>query len=1308
MGYLDYAGLQHLWDKLKEKFAPKSHSHDDRYYTESEMDGKLNSKVNNNEAGANGLLSKLTTSWTATPTDNTYVIRQDTGGGNQFGRVKFSTIWNYIKGKADGTYQPKGNYAASGHTHDDRYYTESEMNAKLSKKAENIVLASDTNLNNITTPGFYSCGGGNKITNKPNNIDAIGLIVTHNASGNYYTQILTTSSNANTYRRTCLNGSWSGWTQDKYTDTNTWRGIQNNLTSDSTSDSLSAAQGKVLKGLVDGKAPNEHTHQYLSLYGARPANINFTKSTNGTGAMFHFVATSSTKTGKPPADSSILQLNWDNSSGWDSQLALSTTANPHVYYRNQQNGTWGNWSTLLDNLNYTDYAAKKEHTHTKSQITDFPASLKNPTALTIQTNGTTAAIYDGSAAKTVNITKGNIGLGNVDNTADKNKSVASAAKLTTARTVSGGFDITLSFNYDGSGNSTANIGFYSCKHSIGNTNNYPFHRFARLDTNKGAWVDKSITFLISQDYSGGGYGICRLVYRSNADSGSASVDAQWLVRKGFSVDTIQVAIKTDKTNGAYCDAFYKSSGTYMGVVIRAIASGGRSTSGRTWTLVDSNEVGGTTATDKKTSSECWKTIADAGTDLHKQSYSASAPAKDEGYVASAGSANTSSSCTGNSVSATKLTSSAGSATQPVYFNDGKPVAGTYTLGDASSKTVRTLGAVGNTGWTNKTTDDKYVPTMSFMAYWNGAYSSTSSNLQYCDRGRFGTIVTKNTGDYAVAGHTHLNGTKSGAVDWNTFITYGVYKIQNCTMDNARHAPPDEYAFGILQVLDSENNGGEKRIIQIYWPHSTAKGNHLWYRMHNSSDINAGWSGWTQIKKKPDTAGYADSAGSVAWGNVSGKPSSYPPSSHSHAYLPLGGGTMTGNITFSGIGNTNTSNRISWNGSTDGADIYYQTTNGDQGNLVLNLRDDSNCYLRIAQNGTFKSYFSPDDGNFHGNVNGTADKANSVDWSKVQNKPSSYTPASHTHNYAGSTSAGGAAISANALNPTVTLTGGDGNVTGYRLIGQVSIGQWGNYRCVMLVNSRHQGAGLVTVTIGNNTNSITQNNAYAEIKYWGPTSSGSVISSSSYQVYISSDGKIGYLFWQYYDYSPCVVRVLGSDFTISNGTWMTGIGSGYGKCVATTQINAASTANNATYSTYVKDISNSSDTTFAYSKPGMNYGDYTWLAGWNGYELRAVNKNQFATAGQGVTASGKTGAGIYYVRFGNGTQMCWGFYKESDHSGSTSFPVAFNNSQYSLSLTVTVSSNNAPYITGRSTTGFSYARHGTSYNDIQWIAVGTWK
>lgn len=47
--------------------------------------------------------------------------------------------------------------------------------------------------------------------------------------------------------------------------------------------------------------------------------------------------------------------------------------------------------------------------------------------------------------------------------------------------------------------------------------------------------------------------------------------------------------------------------------------------------------------------------------------------------------------------------------------------------------------------------------------------------------------------------------------------------------------------------------------------------------------------------------------------------------------------------------------------------------------------------------------------------------------------------------------------------------------------------------------------------------------------------------------------------------------------------------------------------------YVKDISNGTNTTFAYSKARMNYADFTWLAGWNGYELRAVNKSLFAQA-----------------------------------------------------------------------------------------------
>jgi len=38
------------------------------------------------------------------------------------------------------------------------------------------------------------------------------------------------------------------------------------------------------------------------------------------------------------------------------------------------------------------------------------------------------------------------------------------------------------------------------------------------------------------------------------------------------------------------------------------------------------------------------------------------------------------------------------------------------------------------------------------------------------------------------------------------------------------------------------------------------------------------------------------------------------------------------------------------------------------------------------------------------------------------------------------------------------------------------------------------------------------------------------------------------------------------------------------------------------------VDGTSTMTSAYNKAGLNYSDYTWLAGWNGYELRAVNKS----------------------------------------------------------------------------------------------------
>ena len=46
---------------------------------------------------------------------------------------------------------------------------------------------------------------------------------------------------------------------------------------------------------------------------------------------------------------------------------------------------------------------------------------------------------------------------------------------------------------------------------------------------------------------------------------------------------------------------------------------------------------------------------------------------------------------------------------------------------------------------------------------------------------------------------------------------------------------------------------------------------------------------------------------------------------------------------------------------------------------------------------------------------------------------------------------------------------------------------------------------------------------------------------------------------------------------------------------------------------IKDAGDSRTLTAAYSKNGLNYGDYSWLAAWNGNELRAVAKSQFAAS-----------------------------------------------------------------------------------------------
>jgi hypothetical protein len=58
-------------------------------------------------------------------------------------------------------------------------------------------------------------------------------------------------------------------------------------------------------------------------------------------------------TSKPPSDAHVLHFAWDNTGGWESQLAVSTSQTPDVYIRGQASKTWGDWITLLSSENCT-------------------------------------------------------------------------------------------------------------------------------------------------------------------------------------------------------------------------------------------------------------------------------------------------------------------------------------------------------------------------------------------------------------------------------------------------------------------------------------------------------------------------------------------------------------------------------------------------------------------------------------------------------------------------------------------------------------------------------------------------------------------------------------------------------------------------------------------------------------------------------------------------------------------------------------------------------------------------------------------
>ena len=214
-------------------------------------------------------------------------------------------------------------YSKLGHTHDDRYCTESEMDTKLADKVDLSADGVSKAINQLTIG-----------TDAPSDADY------------YVSQYATGGTTHTSYHRRPMSALWS---YIKSKADSVYSALGHKHTKSEITDfpaSLPANGGDA-----------DHATR-LVCEEKRPTSANKASSSDRVGMMEMFIASSSMTTGKPRADAKILQMNWDNTSGWDSQLAMINSGT--LQHRNMSNGKWQNWKTVLDSSNYSKQMSLEE------------------------------------------------------------------------------------------------------------------------------------------------------------------------------------------------------------------------------------------------------------------------------------------------------------------------------------------------------------------------------------------------------------------------------------------------------------------------------------------------------------------------------------------------------------------------------------------------------------------------------------------------------------------------------------------------------------------------------------------------------------------------------------------------------------------------------------------------------------------------------------------------------------------------------------------------------------------------------------
>lgn len=130
----------------------------------------------------------------------------------------------------------------------------------------------------------------------------------------------------------------------------------------------------------------------------------------------------------------------------------------------------------------------------------------------------------------------------------------------------------------------------------------------------------------------------------------------------------------------------------------------------------------------------------------------------------------------------------------------------FLMADGSVATKHVLTTANNLGWVGT---QGQIPTIDTLAFWNGRYNATNSNLQYCDRGRFGTMAVANAADYLA---------RSGGSMTNTNV---VTNLNADLLDGYQETAYFRSNIGSIAVADimtklPGNRSGSYQITQTGW------------------------------------------------------------------------------------------------------------------------------------------------------------------------------------------------------------------------------------------------------------------------------------------------------------------------------------------------------------------------------------------------------------------------------------------------------------------------------------------------------------